>query len=143
VYISLLYLILQVPLSLMGPSILTFFHMNLLGYIFFVMTHVSQPCFNTGLITVLYNRILLHRWICLDFSIGNNAQSDLFALHTLLLISSISLQLLVITVPRQVKCFTASVFLKIHSSETLLKCMPRQRPVHIVNKDLMNMQLRE
>jgi hypothetical protein len=30
------------------------------------MTHVSLPCINTGRITVLYNRILVNRWICLD-----------------------------------------------------------------------------
>jgi hypothetical protein len=64
------------------------------------MTHVSLLYITTGYITVLYNRILVNRWICLDFSIGNNAQYDLFALHILLRISSISLQLLVITVPR-------------------------------------------
>jgi hypothetical protein len=63
------------------------------------MTHVSLPYINTGRITVLYNRILVNWWIRLDSSVGNNAQYDLFALHILLWISSISLQLLVITVP--------------------------------------------
>jgi hypothetical protein len=48
------------------------------------MTHVSLPYINTGRITVLYNRILVNRWVCLDFSIGNNAQYALLALHILL-----------------------------------------------------------
>jgi hypothetical protein len=69
VYISLLYLIIQVPLSLMGPSILLSIFLSyefITFYIFVVMTHVSLPCINTGRITVLYNRILVNRWMCLD-----------------------------------------------------------------------------
>jgi hypothetical protein len=37
------------------------------------MTHVSLPYINTGRITLLYNRILVNRWIIVDFSVGNNA----------------------------------------------------------------------
>jgi hypothetical protein len=94
----------------MGPSIIIFLSYEFIIFsVFFVMTHVSLPyIINTGRITALYNRILVNRWICLNFSVGNNAQYDLFALHILLWISSISLQLLVITVPRQVKCFFAT-----------------------------------
>jgi hypothetical protein len=70
----------------MGPSFLLSIFLSyefIIFSIFFV--NVSLPHINTGRVTVLYNRILVNRWVCLDFSVGNNAWYDLFALHILLI----------------------------------------------------------
>jgi hypothetical protein len=57
------YLILRVPLSLMGPSILLSIFLSyefVIFSIFFVMAHVLLSYINTGRITVLYNCITEH-----------------------------------------------------------------------------------
>jgi hypothetical protein len=61
-YISLLYIILHTPLSLMDPSILLNIPLSYEFIIFsvvFVVTHVSLPYIITGRITVLYDLILV------------------------------------------------------------------------------------
>ena len=113
-YDSLLYFILDSPLSFVGPKIaLKIFlpETPKITWSDFDNTHVSEPYASTGVIKVLYNFILFFMDENWDLNCLFNPQKPLLAIKILFLISAELSLLTFIREPKYVKLCTASKLL--------------------------------